>query len=167
MSDLGDLVFLDTETTGLKLHHDIWEVAYAVGDGPIKQAFLSHSLQNADPKALEINGYYTRFRPEDVARFAELELRELLEGKTLVGANISFDAIRLQLRWFSQPWHYRMIDVESMAVQAFHLPKPEGLASTVARLRTIGYDIPENNHTAAQDVETVRAVYKTLMEEQF
>jgi DNA polymerase III epsilon subunit-like protein len=160
----NDVVFLDTETTGLSMDHDIWEVAYVVGDDPfIHQMFLPHSLKNADPTALELNGYYTRFNRNDVSVHGDLVLRELLKDKTIVGANPSFDAYRIQRRLGVQPWHYRMVDVESMAIPVMGLTKPPSLKDIVAFFNEQGFHIPENDHTAKADVHAVREVYKLLL----
>lgn len=160
----NNLVFLDTETTGLTLNHDVWEVALAVGDGPILTFQLPHSVRNADLKALELNGYLDRFHTLTTKeRLHDIEIARTLQGKTLVGANPAFDAYRLEKRWGRAPWHYRLIDVESMAIPVLGLTKPLGLKGLVDKLRSFGYTIPENDHTAAADVATVREVYKTLM----
>jgi DNA polymerase III epsilon subunit-like protein len=158
----NDLVFVDTETTGLDLEHDIWEVAYAVGDGEIKSYQLPHSLKNARPDALELNGYYTRFRPADVSVYVDLVLREEFKDKTLVGANPSFDAYRLARRWGVAPWHYRFADVSSMAMPVFRVEKPMGLSEIVQRYQDMGYAITTNDHSAAADVAATRQVFKLL-----
>jgi hypothetical protein len=158
------LVFLDTETTGLTLEQDVWEIALAFGDGEVNTFQVPHSIQNADPQALHLNGYFTRFQGTDrVSRLADYDIPRWLEGKTLVGANPAFDAYRLERRWGRAPWHYRMIDVESMAVPLFGFEKPKGLKGLVEELTLMGYEIPANDHTAAGDVATVREVYKALM----
>ena len=55
------LVYLDTETTGLDYRrHAVWEIAYAVDDGPVRSSIVSHDLFDADPEALQLNGYYDR-----------------------------------------------------------------------------------------------------------
>lgn len=162
------LVFLDCETTGLELHHDIWEIAWAIEDGPIRSEVLVHSLKNADPVALELNGYWRRFPsgPRSTGPRLDLQLRQAFEGVTIVGANPAFDAIRLQLRWQSQPWHYRLLDISSMAVQAFGLRadgRPPGLIDVAFAVRgIIGAEVPEPDHTAAGDVATLRACYNAL-----
>lgn len=166
MSLPDSLLFLDTETTGLDLNlHDVWEVAYAIGDGPIVSAVVPHSLQTADAKALLLNGYYNRF-PSGTRGSSWLlvdsELRAVFEGKTIVGANPAFDAYRLERRWGVAPWHYRLVDVESMAVVVFDLDHPVGLRAIAEKLAEEGWEIPQPDHTAAGDVATVRAVYKAL-----
>jgi DNA polymerase III alpha subunit (gram-positive type) len=161
----NDLVFLDTETTGLTMDHDIWEIAMAVGESPVWSVQVPHSLRNADKKALELNGYFKRFLGLDyVIHLADIDMPLWLEGKTIVGANPSFDMYRLEKRWGRQTWHYRMVDVESMALPVFDLDKPVGLKGLVDRLQGLGYDVPENDHSAAGDVETTRCVYRLLRE---
>lgn len=159
------LVFVDTETTGLDLdEHDIWEIAFTVGDSPmitVKQ--VEHTLRNADPKALELNGYRVRALHRSMWNVDDdLFIASELTGKTLVGANPAFDAYRLEKRWGRAPWHYRLIDVESMAVPILGLNKPLGLRGLVDKLTHMGYTVPRNNHTAADDVTATREVYRTL-----
>lgn len=168
MSLSDDLLFLDTETTGLDLNlHDVWEVAYALGDGPISSHVLPHSLRNADPKALDLNGYRTRFPAGTRASSPLVDsfLQETFVGKTIVGANPAFDAYRLEHRWGVAPWHYRMVDVGSMAVVVFDLDFPVGLSALAEKLAEEDWNIPQPDHTAAGDVATVRAVYKALRAE--
>lgn len=159
------LVFLDTETTGLELHHDIWEIAWSYDDGDhIYSEILVHSLKNADPDALVLNGYWNRphrARGPEV----DIEVRVALEDVTIVGANPAFDATRLQLRWQAQPWHYRLLDISSMAVGIFGLRedgRPPGLADVAKACRDVGAVIPEPDHTAAGDVATLKACYNVL-----
>lgn len=160
----GQLVYLDTETTGLSLElHDIWEVAYAIDDSDIKSFVVTHSLETADPKALEVNGYFDRFPGgANAVPMADLWLRAALTGRFLVGANVAFDAYRLERRWGVAPWHYRMIDVEAYAMPVLGYDRPKGLNGITDDLRGLGYEIPEPDHTAAGDVATVRSVHKAL-----
>lgn len=158
-------LFLDTETTGLDVEkHGVWEIAYAIDDGPIKTHFVYHTLVNADPKALEINGYRDRYDPQIHGRnFAGLgeafedELRLAAEGQFLVGSNPAFDHRMLLRRWGSTPWHYRMIDIATYAMPYFGWEVPEGLARITRAL-----DIEENDHTAAKDVEVLREAFYKL-----
>lgn len=157
------LVFLDTETTGLDPdRHEVWEIAWAIDDGPIESRIVTHQLQTADPEALDLNGYWTRGFDADPVITADLTLRVILDGATIVGANPAFDAAFLRRRWGAAPWRYRMIDVESMAAQAFRWDRPNGLATIAEKLRHLDFDIPRPDHTAAGDVATLRAVYWAL-----
>ena len=58
---MNDLVYLDVETTGLDPElHEVWEIAYAVNDGPILSSFVDHTLLGADPVALTVGQYHNR-----------------------------------------------------------------------------------------------------------
>lgn len=162
---MTDLIFLDTETTGLDIDkHDVWELAYAINDGPIETHILPHTLKSADPKALELNGYFERhpFGARAANAMVDLRLREVFEGKTVVGANVGFDMARLARRWGTEPWHYRPVDIESMAMLAFGLDRPKGQKWIADTLREQGFEIPEPDHTAAGDVACLRACYLAL-----
>jgi DNA polymerase III alpha subunit (gram-positive type) len=162
---MTDLIFLDTETTGLEYgNHEIWEIAWAVNDGPIEQRILVHSLKSADPKALDLNGYLVRY-PEGARSkgpMTDLEVRNVLAGNHIVCANPTFDRIFMFLRWAHEPYHYRSVDVESMALVVFGWDRPRGLKDVSAELRTRGFDIPDPDHTAAKDVEVLRACFNAL-----
>ena len=154
-------LFLDTETTGLDVEkHEVWEIAYAIDDGPIKSHVVQHSLANADPKALDINGYNTRFRgvPADFLLF-EKELRAAAQDQFLVGSNPAFDQRFLVKRWGERPWEYRMIDIATYAMPYFGLVVPEGLAFITNAL-----DIESGDHTAAKDVEVLRNAFYKLQD---
>jgi DNA polymerase III epsilon subunit-like protein len=162
---MTDLIFLDTETTGLNPDlHQIWEIAWAVNDGDIESAILSHSLRTADPKALELNGYYQRCRGmvmgDDWA--TELNLHRMLAGNTLVCANPTFDRMMLRKRWGGEPYHYRSIDIESMALGILKFERPLGLKDIRAELDMLGFVIAEPDHSAAKDVEVLRDCYHAL-----
>lgn len=167
------LLYLDTETTGLDANrHHVWEIAWAVGPGPIQSAFVSHDLITADPSALAMNGYWDRC-PGTVAGLksfaAEELLQVLLNGATVVGANPAFDTAFLSARWGKAPWHYRLLDIESMAIGVMPNPgtdKVPGLKTIASFLRDRGHhDIPEPDHTAAGDVATLRGCHLALVSE--
>lgn len=159
---MTDLLFCDTETTGLDPRvHDVWEVAWAVNDGEIHDEVLVHSLKTADPVALRLNGYASRPN-RSRGPMVDVELRELFAGKTIVGANPAFDTAFLFARWGVAPWHYRMIDIESMAIPVLGYDRPKGLLSIATDLRALGQDVPLPDHTAAGDVATLRAAYRAL-----
>lgn len=161
------LVYLDTETTGLDpSRHEVWEIAYAVDDGPVLSSIVRHSLTNAHPLALDVNGYHERYwldatTPPERDRF-EADLFRALKGATLVGANPAFDAAFLSARWGEAPWRYRLLDVEAFALPFFGSPEIMSLKDTAAALRESGFEIPEPDHSAAADVRTLRQVHRAL-----
>lgn len=164
---MSALVFLDTETTGLDpALHEVWEIAWAIGDGQIQSGVLPHSLRTADPEALALNGYHRPSRGAvNVDPGLDPFLRKQFTGATIVGSNPAFDTAFLRARWGVAPWHHRMIAVESVALGVLGYERPKGLAGVAADLRDRGHDIPEPDHTAAGDVATLRAVYVALLVE--
>jgi DNA polymerase III epsilon subunit-like protein len=157
------LIYLDTETTGLDPErHEIWELAYAVDDGPIESGVMFHSLRHADPKALAMNGYWDRVEGAKPNGWAQLEVgaRDALNGATLVGANPAFDAAFLRARWGVAPWRYRMLDIESYAMPLLGWDEPRGLKDIAARLLASGVSLPD--HTAYGDVKCLRECHKAL-----
>lgn len=162
---MRDLVFLDIETTGLDPDkHEAWEVALAVNDGPVTTHILVHSLKTADPKALELNGYFRRHptgaRSEGPA--LDLALREKLKGVTIVAANPSFDVDFLYRRWGVAPWHHRKIDVETMAYTVLHYDEMKGMQHISEDLRALGYTVDQPDHSAYGDVVALRQCYNWL-----
>ena len=158
------LVFLDTETTGLDPdRHEVWEIAYAVEDGPIQQSIVVHQTATADPVALRMNHYWEIDQESlpmtrDATEFEE-GARFDLSGATIVASNPSFDTAFLRARWGCEPWHHRKIDIASFAMPIVGLKdgKPKGLYDIAAAL-----DIQAPDHTAAGDVHTLRECYREL-----
>jgi oligoribonuclease (3'-5' exoribonuclease) len=161
-----DLIFLDTETTGLDPDkHEIWEIAWAINDEiPVQERILVHSLKTADPTALEVNTYLEH-HPQGARSegpMVDLEVRKVLEGGTLVCANPTFDRMFMRKRWGLEPYHYRSIDVESMALAILEYDRPKGLKDIAEELRDMGYNIADPLHRAWIDVVVLRECYKTL-----
>lgn len=162
----GDLIFLDTETTGLDpALHEVWEIAWAVNDGPIQSFVVPHDIATADPTALELNGYWARGIGTPAAKTIDVLLKVALDGATVVGSNPAFDTTFLWARWGVSPWHHRLLAVESFAMGILDYDLPQGLATVAADLRELGYEIGEPDHSAAGDVAVLRDVYNALREE--
>lgn len=163
---MPQFVYLDLETTGLDPDlHEAWEIAYAVDDGPIRVHQLAHSLTTADPEALRINRYRDRAQaiPTE-GDLLDVQLREILAGTTIVGANPAFDTAFLRARWGVAPWHHRLLDVETFAMGALGLDTPQSLSRTAEMLRERGYPVGVNDHTAEQDVRVTRDVHHALVD---
>lgn len=167
-------IFLDCETTGLDpSRHTIWEIGFAIDDEDIQAAVVTHSLVGVDADALEVGNYWARMM-EPFSAFEgsiwEDELKNRLtaygDDICLVGANPRFDAEFLRVRWGFEPWHYRLLDVESYAIgivgPLLDSTMPQGLATIATVLRDLGWTIPEPDHSAGGDVATLRAVYRAL-----
>lgn len=162
---MRDLVFLDIETTGLDPDkHQAWEIAAAVNDEPVISYVLVHSLQTADEKALELNGYFLRY--PDGARslgpMVDIQFRKMLKDVTIVAANPSFDVDFLYRRWGVAPWHHRKLDIETMAYTVFEYDEMKGMKDIASDLTERGFYIRQPDHTAHGDVTALRDCYKAL-----
>ena len=126
---MKDLVFVDVETTGLDPdHHELIEVA-AVRVHPHTLEPLDHlslrvvpdRLGDADPRALEVNGYNEADWRDAVSLGNALRrLAPLLEGAVVAGHNVAFDWAFL-VRGFARagvplpPVDYHRVDTASLA----------------------------------------------------
>lgn len=177
-----ELVFIDCETTGLDYDtHVPIEIAYMTMDMEepkivfpydyLPEMIVVFPWNVVDPKAMEINKFYERY--ESTAGMSTSEFDEFyhdLEGVTLVGANVRFDARMLEkLFWDSkvtEPWHYRLLDMESYVAGFFRWPKPRSWKDTIEYLSTVmdpGRPLEYlPDHTAAGDCLSVREVYGLL-----
>ncbi|NDK91419.1 hypothetical protein GYA93_17810 [Gordonia desulfuricans] len=126
MTITGDVVFLDTETTGLDCYDRVWEVAAIRRDMAGRESKLHIQVQHAGsppPKFRE--DYDRRFDrsgalPHTAAASA---LTEFLSGRPhIVGVNPAFDAQMLERlyvdAWVSEapPWHYHLIDLPAVTI---------------------------------------------------
>lgn len=164
--------FLDTETGGLSLSADIIEIAYAIEDGPISSSVVAHGPITLDVEALKVNHYWDRemnaYDPVESSMW-EISMFEALtafkeQGQpvTIVGANPGFDAVRLERRWGSAPWNYRLLDIGAYAMPYFGANYPFGLNGLANKCRDEGADIPLPDHSAAGDVATLRECFYYL-----
>ena len=202
------IAFIDTETTGLDPDsHNVWEIAVITrhpgqpdweAHWQIRQTEL-HLAQAADRKALEIGRYHERMIvPSDIF-YAQIDgtgravgmsrdtlvydLKRTLKGATLVGSNPAFDAAFLRILLDDAPWHYRTVDIATMAVghlygQAYTLTKQNCDAEYYGRAdklladgwrsyelsRLMGIEPPNSldAHTALGDARWARDVYDAI-----
>lgn len=159
-------IFTDTETTGLDRERaQIVELGWAIDEAPPIAYIVPHTLEHAEPRALEINRYWERGldlatpNTEAFSMFARASA-----GQILVGANIQFDANKIANRLCFEPWWHRMIDIEAYAQAVFALPEPPGLRAVRDLLTGRGYQLPEPDHTAAGDVLVTQAVFYILQD---
>lgn len=171
-----DVVFVDTETTGLDPdRHEIWEVAaiYWGGESWIERAWqLPVDLGRADSMALKIGRFHQR--RQKVREWPELDyfsanFASITRGKHLAGAVISFDEERLRkllrANGACPEWHYHLIDVEALATgylaaQGKALPLPwdsEDLS------RALGIEPDTNRHEALYDAQWAKQIYEAVM----
>jgi hypothetical protein len=159
------LVFADTEFDRLDTATaNLVEVAWAVEDNPVRCGVPPHSIVGADPKALEINRYFERDLG-DKARWDRTILDHTARacaGQTLVAANPRVDADILARLIGYEPWHYRLCDIESVAFLLLGFEQMPGLREIKTKLTELGYQLPDPDHSAAGDVETLRAAFRIL-----
>lgn len=188
---MSKYVIVDTETTGLDYSiHRPFEVAWLTID--MDQGFDKYGtpmrffnmlsdaeIRNADPKALEINGW-SESKLRGVLPDAAMESQQVREwfyddvqGATLVGANVRFDAQMLMtiMPHSQEPWSHRLLDI-----QAFYAGLKRRL--TIPSLRDIIDELTKEaeehedpdasitipDHTATNDVRAVRDILYILLD---
>lgn len=147
--------------------------------------YLPVTLQGADPESLAIGRFYER-HPSQTGKgkitshavFAQEFHSALMEGfdeggskPHLVGNVVSFDEERLahflyesgppynqNLYWL--PWHYHIVDVESMVAGRLGLQPPWKSEDLMSRL---GIPLPEDRHDALVDARWARDIYDALI----
>lgn len=171
---------VDTETDGTTWNRQTYEVAIVKRwpDGHTQESswFLPIDLRHADPRVLEIGGFYDRHpegirlttgrtvaAPSDPEVVARAVFR-LTHNATIVGAQPQFDTHVLSCllhRHGLQPsWHYRLYDVESLT--AGHLKAQVGGLAKCADAMQIPF--PEDQqHTALGDARVALAIYDAIL----
>ena len=182
---MTDIVFLDTETTGLGLQDHIWEFAAirrsADGSEQVTHIHIDHDQT-------KVHGLPEKFQTDIKTRFgvghhiyspagAASIIHAALYGKPhLVGANIAFDAGMverlLDAHGLEKPWHYHLLDVETLSVGLL-----AGMGHSVERpwrsddlASRIGVDLMDEDgdprferHTALGDARWVEAWWDVIM----
>jgi len=173
-----DLLFVDTETTGLdSTRHELIEVAAirTSYDGlDVIETYEAKlppvNLRTADPKALQMNGYTPEeWTPEkcEAPLMVVNRLAEMATDTMLVGHNVSFDESFLLplFRHYAMtpPWSYHKIDTVSLAWLHYNdSTSLEGLSLNKV-CAFLGVEQP-TAHRAMADAETCRKVYLRLMQ---
>lgn len=183
---MNTLAFVDTECVGLDVWagHRPWEVAAIIrhpDGGETEHVWqIRPDLATADDVALAVGRYAERCVLRDGWEGALFEggqpwratawavaddIRQVLHGATLVGANVSFDremlAALLHDHGLTPSWHYRPTCVEVLVQGAMRLPVPPGLKDA-ADLTGVKYD-PDELHTALGDARLARSIYDAVM----
>lgn len=103
---MREIAFIDVETTGLDpTQHELLEVAAVRVDEQSLEVVaeaavlvMPQHIETADPEALRVNGYAEPWGGRPLAE-ALLMVRPLLEGATLAGHCVAFDAAFLDAAW--------------------------------------------------------------------
>jgi DNA polymerase III epsilon subunit-like protein len=153
-------LYVDIETTGLiPGAHQVWEIAFAVDDGPIRSGMVSHTLRDADAAALDVGGHSARFDPALVDDQIERAFLDAALERTVVGASPQFDLAFLTQRLLgpgeAAPWLRRPICVSTVAAHCIGWDAPRSLAETCEHL-----GLRPGRHTAHGDVQAARDVHR-------
>lgn len=182
------IVFLDTETTSLRLDRDAWEIGIIRRDSTGAEAriqmFIDVDVTQADPRALDVGGYWARhprgkwmadpthlsatdqdtFDQMWSRRDAARAVAKLTHAATIVGAVPDFDTQTLTRLLFSNgmvpTWHHRLRCVETLT--AGHMGwDVGGLGECAAAL---GIEVPVGAaHTALGDAETAMRIWDLVL----
>lgn len=201
---MPNLAFVDCETTHLDPRHgDAWEIAVIRRreDGTDTEYVwqVRPDLSTADPEALKIGRYEERFAVPDGwdaiefipsgppmrSKIQEMlfDLQEALEGAVVIGSNPGFDVAfltkLLQAHGRKLPWHYRPVDIATLAAGYRHGQAASGayggdfaFPSDYPTLPYKSYDLsravgveppgPDTAHTALGDARWARDVYDAV-----
>ena len=111
------IIYIDVETTGLDPErHEVIEIGWVDGDRSGRY-IVPHIGITADPDALRINKYNERnlgTAPCGTSRTGSPTWRTDWR-KDSGGCNPRFDAAFLSRLFGREPWHYRLLDVQSYA----------------------------------------------------
>lgn len=159
---MKELVFVDTETTGLVSWSDkLVELSYATMDSEIKTLYFG--VKDVPPFIDNLTKFYERGvdkMPE--ASIEDIkEFMDVMEGNTMVAANPAFDKAFLEEEalWSA---HYRMLDIESYAMARLGLDEVPSMFQIVQELEKRGYVLTQPDHSSYNDVKALREAYKIL-----
>lgn len=191
------IAFVDTETTGLDPRHaDAWEIAVIRREDGVDTEHLWQvrpNLDTADPEALAIGKYHDRFAVPDgwdaIQTFTDgppwrltlpemlFDLQTVLANAVVVGSNPGFDITfltkLLQAHARKLPWHYRTVDIATLAagyLRGYDLSAGETSPeltlpwSSRALSQAVGVQPPgpDTAHTALGDARWAKAVYDAI-----
>lgn len=162
------LAFLDTETTGLVPgRHEVIEVAALVGDRLYHWMVRPERLGDAEPKALEVNGYARspeRWEGAKTMKEVGPEIMAALKGTVVVGHNVGFDLDMLNghMRKVGLNPHlpYHKVDTVTLAYTRLAPLGLEKLSLDTIRA-FLGWS-KEGAHTAIKDVKDTERLYRLL-----
>ena len=179
---MRELVFLDTECTGLDLDADIWEFAavrrHVDGSRSELHMFIEHNPVKAARLPEPFHTDYTTRCPADAdelvpQRTAVMRIAEFIGNNAIVvGAVATYDSQRLAVlfnrhRMPPPPWLYTVVDVCALAAGFLRAQgEPVEFPVHVDRVaRRLGVEADDyERHTAMGDVKFVEDIYNRCVE---
>jgi DNA polymerase III epsilon subunit-like protein len=169
-----DLAFVDTETTGVALDHELLEIG-VVRVNPFNFSVIDEweakikpfNLANADPEAFKINGYNEEDWKNAISEEEAMKkFLEKTEGTMLCGHNIVFDWYYIHkalLRYKLSPtFFYKSLDTFAMAWTK--LRNETSLKAFSLKELSLYYGINQDKpHTALDDAKTTYKVFLELI----
>ena len=167
-------IVIDCETSGLNPEkHQIIEVCIATLDDnneivDIWSQRCEFDYKRADSTALKINGYENdrELWNNAISQNAmAIELRNRIQGKTIIGHNVKFDMDFICELWrvqgTSRPkYDYRFID--TVVLCHYHLDFL-GMSLSLDTIRKFFGWSTDGSHTATKDVHDTAKLYRKLM----
>jgi oligoribonuclease (3'-5' exoribonuclease) len=158
---MRDLIFVDTESTGLDPETDqLVELTWARLEGDPQTIWFGVE------EVPEFIDNLIKFTERGIAgrRSNQLEVVEFLkaaDGNTMVAANPSHDKgfISAAGLW---SFHYRMLDIESYAMAKLWTEEVPGMKVIYDTLVDCGYSLTEPDHSSRNDVLAMREAYLIL-----
>lgn len=164
--------FLDLETTGLDpKRHEILEVGIVALNGAtaVDRKVLPRRIEDADPKALEVNGYDPKVWADEgweLERAMEF-VSKTLHHAVIIGWNVDFDIGFLREAGLDSYLHrHRIVDAKTLAWEHLARHGYVGSLSLKASCDFLGIS-NQGAHTAAADAWRTRAVYLELVQARF
>lgn len=177
-----DLVFIDTETTGLDARlHEILEIGvvrvrqdWTDGDAPKFTVIdewtvktFPENISSADPASLRINGYtVTGWKDAVSLKEAIQKFSEKTDGAIMVAHNVAFDAGFLDNAFAKHhvlnTMHYHRLDTVSMAYAVLHNTPDVNRYSLAELCKHFGI-VHEHAHSALADARADFELFKKLM----
>ena len=170
-----NLAFLDIETTGLELGHEIIEIGVVRARQPDLEMIEEFDLkikplhlETADSEALRLVGYSDELWQGAISLKEALDiLEEKCRGDILIGENFTFDWARLEKAFFDNgrpfpPFYYHRMDVKSMVYYKFYRDKnlTDFTLGGICRYLNIN---PGRVHSALDDARACYAVFKKII----
>ncbi|UTN92335.1 DnaQ-like DNA polymerase III subunit [Streptomyces phage Stigma] len=159
---MKELVFVDTETTGLDASSDkLVELSYATLNSDIKTLYFG--VTEVPDFIDNLTKFYAR-GVDKMPMYSEDEFVDFCNtmwGNTMVAANPAFDQSFMKANnlWNA---HYRMLDIESYAMSKLDLDQVPSMFQIVQELEKRGYTLTQPDHSSYNDVKALREAYNIL-----